>query len=166
MVVLGIDPGLATLGFGVVKIEGADINFVDYGCITTPAGIPLPRRLTMIHEDMTALLKEHKPDAVAVEELFFARNVTTALTVGHARGVILITAAECVPDDGLFEYTPMQVKQAVCGYGHADKAQVQHMVRVLLRLDHTPKPDDAADALAVALCHAQTSKMAAQFRIR
>ena len=152
MLVLGLDPGLATTGYGLVA-EGpsGDLSLVDYGAIITPAKRPLPERLLQIDRELSALLARHEPDVVAVEELFFSRNVTTALIVGQARGVIILGAARA----GLLvrEYKPMEVKQAVTGYGKASKTQVQEMVRMLLGLDHIPKPDDAADAVAVAVCH-------------
>lgn len=166
MRILGIDPGLATVGFGVIDCNHHELSLVDYGVVTTPADMPFPRRLQVIYRDIQTLIGQFKPDKVAFEELFFRRNVTTALTVGHARGVALIAAIQAVDEDDLFEYTPMQVKQSVCGYGHADKQQVQHMVRVLLKLDKTPRPDDAADALAVAICHANGRIVADEYRIR
>lgn len=165
MIILGIDPGLATIGFGVVEKQNHDIRFVDYGIISTPAGMPLPKRLSIIYDDLEELIKQFKPENIAFEELFFYRNVTTAISVGHARGVCLIAGNNCIGADNLYEYTPMQVKQAVCGYGHADKLQVQQMVKTLLNMDHIPKPDDAADALAIAICHGQTHRLSEGFRI-
>jgi crossover junction endodeoxyribonuclease RuvC len=152
--ILGIDPGLATIGYGIVDEDAGALRLVSYGIVTTPAGMPLPSRLQAIFADVQTLIASYHPDAVAVEELFFRRNVTTALTVGHARGAVLVAAMSCLDAGRLYEYTPMQVKQAVCGYGGADKRQVQHMVRALLAMDREPHPDDAADALAVAICHA------------
>ncbi|NLG37910.1 MAG: crossover junction endodeoxyribonuclease RuvC [Clostridiales bacterium] len=154
MRILGIDPGLATVGYGVVDEDAGALRLVNYGIVTTPAGMPLPSRLQAIFADVQTLISSYRPDAVAVEELFFRRNVSTALTVGHARGAVLVAAMSSLDAGRLYEYTPMQVKQAVCGYGGADKQQVQHMVRVLLAMDREPRPDDAADALAVAICHA------------
>jgi len=155
LVILGVDPGLATVGFGILEQEDRQVRVLDYGVITTPAGLPLPRRLDMIFEDMQSLIREYKPDTAALEELFFGRNITTAIQVGHARGAALVAIARSIPCARIFEYTPMQIKQAVCGYGGADKQQMQQMVKMLLGLDTIPKPDDAADALGVALCHSQ-----------
>ncbi len=128
--------------------------------------MPLPKRLSIIYEDMQELIKCHKPDNIAYEELFFYRNVTTGIDVGQARGVCVIAGNNLVGSDNLYEYTPMQVKQAVCGYGHADKMQVQQMVKVLLNMDKIPRPDDAADALAIALCHSQVCNMKEIFKIQ
>ena len=166
MIILGIDPGLATVGFGVINSDGQRMTAVNYGIISTPAGMPLPRRLTMIYADVQELIKTYRPDAIALEELFFYHNVTTAIDVAQARGVALIAAANAVSDSQIFEYTPMQIKLAVCGYGHADKQQVQRMVTNLLGLKSIPRPDDAADALAVALCHGQSARMGQEFMIR
>jgi crossover junction endodeoxyribonuclease RuvC len=159
MLVLGLDPGLATTGYGLVReTASGDLALVEYGTITTPAGDPMPERLLSIDRELGVLLQRQKPDAVAVEELFFCRNVTTALLVGQARGVALLGVARAgLP---VFEYKPMAVKQAVAGYGKAPKSQVQEMVRILLRLDHVPQPDDAADAIAVAICHIHSSQLA------
>ena len=154
MLTLGIDPGTAITGYGLVEGRGDRLSLVECGVITTPAGVPLPRRLQDIYSGLTQLIQLHRPDSAAVEELFFSANARTALAVGQARGVILLSAAMLgVP---VFEYTPLQVKQAVTGYGRADKAQVQAMVRVLLAIDTVPRPDDAADAVAVAICHLQS----------
>ena len=155
MIVLGVDPGLATLGWGVIEAERGRQRLVDYGCILTTPQQSFPDRLCQIGRDMRALLRQYRPEEIAFEELFFARNVTTALTVGAARGVSLAACAEYT--DRLYEYTPMQVKQAVTGYGKAEKHQVMDMTRRLLRLDRMPRPDDAADAIAIALCHARSS---------
>lgn len=154
MRVLGVDPGSALMGYGVVEAQGSRLRAVEYGSITTESGLPMEQRLLHLHRRIAALVAEFAPDLVAVEELFFGRNVTTALTVGQARGVVLLAAAEA----GLqvAEYTPMQVKLAVAGWGRADKAQVQHMVKTLLGLPAPPRPDDVADALAVALTCAQS----------
>jgi crossover junction endodeoxyribonuclease RuvC len=154
MIVLGIDPGTALLGFGVVE-TGDDPRMVDYGAVSTHPDSAMPDRLNELFERVTALLVDYRPDVLAVEQLFFARNVTTAIAVGQARGVVLLAAARAtVP---VVEYSPSEVKHAVVGYGKADKMQMQEMVRIILGLDHVPHPDDAADALAVALCHAQRS---------
>lgn len=164
MRILGIDPGLATLGWGVLEAEGGRQRLVGYGCILTTPKQTLPQRLLQIQEDMQALLDQYQPQEIAFEELFFARNVTTALTVGAARGVgVAVCAAHT---RALYEYTPMQVKQAVVGYGKAEKGQVQQMVKVLLHMQDIARPDDAADALAIALTHAATGPAKAQFLMK
>ncbi|MCI2058726.1 MAG: crossover junction endodeoxyribonuclease RuvC [Oscillibacter sp.] len=153
MLILGIDPGIATIGFGLLEADHGQARMLRYGAITTPAGLPLSRRLFQIENDTEELLRQLRPDAVSIEELFFNNNITTGIAVAHGRGVILYAAEKCgVP---LFEYTPSQVKQAVVGYGRADKRQVMEMTRMLLKLQAVPRPDDAADALALALCHAR-----------
>lgn len=159
MLVLGIDPGTAITGYGLVREVDDGLTLVGYGVITSRADQPLPGRLQTIYQGLTAVVREYRPDAAAVEELFFSRNVRTALTVGHARGVALLALA----DAGLpiYEYKPLEVKQAIAGYGGADKQQVQEMVRMLLDLDHVPQPDDAADAVAVSVCHIHSARMAA-----
>lgn len=158
MIILGLDPGLAILGYGVLDYKpGGDYRVLDFGCVQTKAHTPLPDRLVHIGRGVELLCRKFTPDAVAVEELFFNRNVTTAIMVAQARGAILMCAAQYTPE--LYEYTPLQVKQAVVGYGRADKQQVQDMVRRILRLHDIPKPDDAADALAIAICHANSSDM-------
>ena len=153
MIVLGIDPGYALMGWGVVEAQGSRMNLVAYGCIETKAGVPMQNRLRTLQLGVRDLLSIYKPDDVAFEELFFARNVTTALMVGAARGAAIIAAAEYT--ENLYEYTPMQIKQAVTGYGKADKKQIQQMVKLLLNLDEIPRPDDAADAIACAITHCQ-----------
>ena len=159
MLVLGIDPGTAITGYGLVREEEEGLALVGCGVITTPADQPLPQRLRAIYRGLTAIIGEHRPDQVAVEELFFSRNVRTALSVGQARGVVLLAAAEAgLP---LYEYKPLEVKQTVAGYGGADKRQVQEMVRLLLDLEQVPEPDDAADAVAVAVCHIHSARMRA-----
>jgi len=152
MVVLGIDPGTATTGYGLVeeRVDGS-LEVIDFGVITTPVGVSMPKRLLELNCRLKEILLLHRPQSSAVEKLFFARNVTTAIAVGQARGVILYTLAEAGLEVG--EYTPLEVKQAVVGYGGADKNQVQQMIRALLGLKDIPRPDDAADALAVAICH-------------
>ncbi len=150
MRVLGIDPGTAMLGYGLVEEVSGELRAPDYGCIRTGAGETLPQRLNVLHANLQRLLDFHRPDLVAVEELFFSRNARTALAVGQARGVALLAAAQ--RELSVREYTPLQVKQAVVGYGRAEKAQVQLMVQRILRLGAPPRPDDAADALAVAVC--------------
>lgn len=151
MRILGIDPGIATTGYGVIDSDGVTYRPIDYGTINTLPSCPTSTRLVEIFDAANCLIEQYKPDAIAIEELFFNKNVRTALIVGHARGVLVLAAArQSIP---LFEYTPLQVKQSVVGYGRAKKNQVQEMVRLLLKLNHIPKPDDAADALAVAICH-------------
>lgn len=151
MRILGIDPGIAIVGFGLIESNRGSVRMLQYGAVTTEAGLPLATRLVQIENDMTALIAQLKPDEIAVEELFFSKNITTGIAVAHGRGVILCTAERLgVP---IFEYTPMQVKQAVAGYGLADKKQVMDMTKRLLKLKAVPKPDDAADALAIAICH-------------
>lgn len=155
MVILGIDPGFATVGFGLVTSERGTAKLIRCGAITTPAGLPLPKRLNQIAVDLEELIGQFNPDVMAVEELFFNTNVTTGIGVAQARGVILMTAEKL--GLGVFEYTPSQVKQAVVGYGKADKHQMIEMTKRLLNMSVMPKPDDAADALAVALCHARSA---------
>ena len=158
MLVLGIDPGTATTGYGLVREDGSgNISAVDYGVITTAAKVPMPLRLDQLYKELNEIILLHSPDSSAVEKLFFQRNVRTAISVGQGRGVVLLALAQAGVDIG--EYTPMEIKQAVTGYGGADKVQIQHMVRALLNLDEIPKPDDAADALAVAICHIHSARM-------
>ncbi len=153
--ILGIDPGFATIGFGLIAADRARVQMLRYGAITTPAGLPFPQRLGMIYDDMLELLRLTEPDSVSMEELFFNTNITTGIQVAHSRGVLVLACQKSgVP---LFEYTPLQVKQAVAGYGRAEKRQVMDMTRRLLHLEQLPKPDDAADGLALALCHARSS---------
>lgn len=155
MRILGIDPGIAIVGFGLIESNRGSVRMLQYGAVTTEAGLPLATRLVQIENDMTALISQLKPDEIAVEELFFSKNITTGIAVAHGRGVILCTVERLgVP---IFEYTPMQVKQAVAGYGLADKKQVMDMTKRLLKLKAVPKPDDAADALAIAICHARSA---------
>jgi len=154
---LGIDPGTATTGYGLVRLErDGELVAVKYGVILTPKDATPPARLEMIYDGMNDLLKEHKPDTAAVEKLFFSRNVTTALAVGQARGVVMLALQKAGIES--FEYTPKEIKNAVAGHGGAEKRQVQEMVRALLQLDSIPKPDDAADALAVAITHLNTRR--------
>ena len=155
MQILGIDPGYGITGFGIVDAQRSSYRLLQYGAITTPAGTDFPLRLEMIYNDMTRLLQVSTPEAVAIEELFFGQNVTTGIGVAQSRGVILLAVQQAgIP---IFQYKPMQVKQAVVGYGNATKHQVQDMTRRLLHLNSIPKPDDAADAIAIALCHARSS---------
>ena len=164
MIIVGFDPGLATLGYGVIEVDKrGKSEMIDYGIISTPKEENLAVRLCMLEKGIKQIIDKFKPQEIAVEELFFAKNVKTGIAVAHARGVILLTATkEC---GKLFEYTPLQIKQALTGYGRADKNQIQQMVKTTLRLKSIPRPDDAADALAVALCHAQTNKLGSLFRI-
>ncbi len=160
--VLGIDPGTALMGWGLVRMRPHDESFelVDYGAFSTPAGMPLPQRLQSLHRQLTSLLERWHPGQLAVEELFFNKNTTTAIAVGQARGVALLAAADHNLE--FYEYTPLQIKQALLGYGRATKEQVQEMVKILLDLDRVPKPDDAADALAVAICHYRSRRFQAR----
>jgi crossover junction endodeoxyribonuclease RuvC len=154
MIILGIDPGTAIMGYGLIEQKGNRLRPLTYSCWRTPPHTPLAERLLVLYDQIHPFLREHLPDHIAVEELFFNRNTTTALTVGHARGIVLLAGAQLgIP---IYEYTPLQVKQAVVGYGKADKIQVQQMVKRLLGLDKIPKPDDTADALAIAVCHAHS----------
>ena len=154
MRVVGIDPGFATIGFGLVEADRGQVHMETYGAITTPAGLPLSRRLYQIGTDMEDLIGQLKPDVISIEELFFNTNITTGIAVAHGRGVILYAAEKCgIP---LYEYTPSQVKLAVTGYGKAEKRQVMDMTKRLLKLKAVPRPDDAADALALALCYARS----------
>ena len=164
MRILGIDPGLAIIGYGVIDVDNGNFKVVDYGVITTPKEETIPVRLAMIWDRVNLLISKFKPDHIAMEELFFTNNKTTGIIVSEARGVLLLAAVQSPAK--LYEYTPMQIKQAITGYGKADKQQMQNMVRILLKLDSIPKPDDAADALAVAICHGQTSRFNEMFRMR
>ena len=164
MIVLGIDPGYALMGWGVVESNGSRMKLLGYGCIETKAGTPMQHRLRTLQLGVRNLTLMYRPDEVAFEELFFAQNVTTALMVGAARGAAIIAAAEYT--ENLYEYTPMQIKQAITGYGKADKKQIQQMVKMLLRMEEIPKPDDAADAIACAITHCQAGRMREQFRMR
>lgn len=155
--VLGIDPGIALTGFGIVENGPQGLTAIKYGVISTEAGQPLHHRLKILYDDLLTIIDTEKPDVVAVEELFFSKNAKTAIHASHARGVIILAAVNSGLE--LAEYTPLQVKQAVTGYGRADKAQVQAMVTRMLHLKSIPKPDDAADALAVAICHVNSAEM-------
>ena len=164
MRILGIDPGFATMGWGVIKSEKGHATVIDYGVVTTPKTESLPTRLAMLESGVKQLIEKFKPDEIALEELFFNTNITTAINVAQARGVILLT---CVKECGkLYEYTPLQIKQALTGYGRAEKVQMQMMVKTFLRLEKIPRPDDAADALAVALTHNQTRRLKNPFGIK
>lgn len=164
MIVLGIDPGLAIMGYGVIETNNTKHKLVQYGTLTTQAGQPTPQRLRSIFVSVNQLLDMYSPDEVAFEELFFSKNVTTGMAVSAARGAALVAAA--MRTENLYEYTPMQIKQAVTGHGRADKQQMQSMVKMLLGLSEIPRPDDAADALAVAITHANSMAMKHLFRIQ
>ena len=156
MIVLGIDPGYATIGFGLVEAQHGSVTMLSYGAINTSPELSFPARLNVIYRDMLELLETSKPDAVSIEQLFFGRNITTGIDVAHGRGVIVLAIEQKgIP---IFEYTPMQVKQAVVGYGKATKLQVMDMTKRLLHLEKTPRPDDAADALAIAICHGHSTR--------
>ncbi len=164
LIIFGIDPGIAIVGFGVIEYSGNKFRTIDYGAIITEPDTPFPQRLKIVYDELTKLLDKYSPDAVAIEELFFNKNVKTAINVGQARGVQLLAVVnKGIP---LFEYTPLQVKQGVVGYGRADKRQVQEMVKLLLGLKKIPKPDDVADALAVAICHAHSGNFDQLFKIK
>lgn len=155
MRILGIDPGVAIVGFGVIESDRGRQQMIQYGAITTQAGLPLATRLLQIGRDLEELITQFQPDEIAIEELFFSKNITTGIAVAHGRGVILYTAEKMqIP---VYEYTPMQIKQAVVGYGLAEKKQVMDMTKRLLKLKAVPRPDDAADALAIAICHARSA---------
>ena len=164
MIILGIDPGIATMGYGVVdKDKNGNCRAIDYGVVVTPKEETLPVRLAILEEGVNKIIDRFAPEEVALEELFFTKNITTGIAVAQARGVTLLA---CVKKCGrLYEYTPMQIKQALTGYGRADKQQIQQVVTSLLRLKSVPRPDDAADALAIALCHAFTSRVGALFSV-
>ncbi len=156
MIILGIDPGIATVGWGVVACDRGSFRYIDCGIISTPAGMRVERRLFLIHRALSDIIKRYTPDEISVEELFYQNNQKTVINVAQARGVILLTAEEhMIP---IAEYTPLQVKQAIVGYGRAEKKQVMEMTRIFLHLDRVVKPDDAADALALAICHAHSSQ--------
>ncbi len=164
MVILGVDPGIAIVGYGVVEYIGNKYNVIDFGAIVTPSDQLFPDRLKDVYNQLTDIIIRYKPDDLAIEELFFNKNVKTAIKVGHARGVEILAAVN--HDLEIYEYTPLQVKQAVVGYGRAEKRQVQEMVKILLNLDKIPKPDDVADALAVAICHGSSLKFKESFKMR
>ena len=163
--VIGFDPGLAIVGYGIIDYDGFNNKkVVDYGVINTPKHESFPTRLAIIYKAVTELIEKYKPDEIAAEELFFNTNITTGINVAHARGVLLLAAVHAC--GCLYEYTPLQIKQAMTGYGRADKKQIQEMVRMYLNLSSVPKPDDAADALAVALTHIQTNRFSDKFSIK
>ena len=165
MIILGIDPGYGTMGYGVIeKLKHGNIVPVDYGVVKTLGSENFPVRLAMLEEGLNKIYAKYKPEEIAVEELFFTKNITTGIPVAHARGVILLSAVKYC--GRLFEYTPMQIKQALTGYGKADKVQMMHVVTSLLHLKSIPRPEDAADGLAVALCHAHTNRFGDLFGIK
>ena len=164
MIILGIDPGLATLGYGVIESNGDRRRMIQYGTLTTPPREPMPQRLRAIFQGVNQLMDIYQPDDVAFVELFFSKNITTGMAVSMARGVAMVAVVERTPN--LYEYTPMQIKQAVTGYGGADKHQVQQMVRLMLNMKEIARPDDAADALAVALTHANSANAKHLFKIQ
>lgn len=164
MRILGIDPGIAIMGYGILDYEGNRFKVVDYGSIITSNKDSMPKRLEILYNSLEEIIKEYKPDAASFEELFFNQNSKTAIIVGQARGVAILCAQKNSID--VYEYTPLQVKQAVVGYGRAEKKQIQQMVKVLLNLKDVPKPDDTADALAVAICHGHSSHVGEIFKIK
>lgn len=157
MIIIGIDPGTAILGYGIVEYQGNKFRTLAYGTINNKSTVPMPEKLNEIYNKVRGLISEYTPAVLAMEKLFFNNNVTTAMMVSEARGVV--TLAACQTGIDFFEYTPLQVKQAVVGYGRAEKKQVQQMVKVILNLEKVPHPDDAADALAIAICHAHSGKI-------
>lgn len=164
MIILGIDPGIAIVGYGIIECSGNHYKVLDYGCITTDSKLLFPDRLKIVYDSLIDVIDKYKPDEFAIEELFFNKNVKTAIKVGQARGVEILAAI----NKGLpiYEYTPLQIKQAVVGYGRAEKHQVQEMVKILLNLKEIPKPDDAADALAIAICHGSCLKFKESFLMK
>lgn len=164
MVILGIDPGIAIMGYGIISYIGNRFNVIHYGAITTSSKMDTAERLKKIYQDLNDLIIQYNPEAIAIEELFFNTNVKTALLVGHARGVAVLAAAN--NNKEIYEYTPLQVKQGVVGYGRAEKKQVQQMIKTILNLEKVPKPDDVADALAVAVCHAHSGNFKDLFKLK
>lgn len=164
MRILGIDPGFALMGYGIIDMQGNKFTPVEYGSLATPAGMEMPQRIKLLYDGMTDLIQRYKPQAASIEELFFNRNVTTAIYVAQARGVAILACANAgIP---VYEYTPMQIKQALVGYGKAEKKQMQQMTKLLLGLKEVPKPDDTADALAAAICHGNSAGEQKTLRIR
>ena len=164
MIIIGIDPGIAIVGFGILEYKGNHFRVISYGAITTSANDSLPNRLKIINQSLAQLLEKYRPDAMAIEELFFNKNTKTALMVAQARGVAILAASTAEIET--YEYTPLQVKQGVVGYGRADKKQVQTMIKTILNLEKVPKPDDVADALAIAVCHAHSGVFGSMFKIK
>lgn len=164
MIILGVDPGIAIVGYGIIECKGNHIKALDYGAITTDSKLLFPDRLKIVYDELIKIIDIYKPDDFAIEELFFNKNVKTAIKVGQARGVEILAAVnKNIP---VYEYTPLQIKQAVVGYGRAEKHQVQEMVKILLNLDKIPKPDDVADALAIAICHSSCLKFKEEFLMK
>ncbi|MDU3211269.1 crossover junction endodeoxyribonuclease RuvC [Anaerococcus sp.] len=163
MKILGIDPGIAIMGYGVVEFKANKVKVIENGVVTTSSKTTTPERLSILYKNLNEIIKEFKPDEFAIEELFFNQNVKTAITVGHARGIQILSAQE--NNLPIYEYTPLQIKQAITGYGRANKSQMQKTVTTLLNLKEIPKPDDAADALSVALCHALSQRFKENFRM-
>lgn len=164
MIILGIDPGIAITGYGVIECKGNSFKAIDYGIINTEANTPFPERLKILYNEMIKIINKYDPEDFAIEELFFNKNVKTAIKVGQARGVEILAGVNS--NLSIYEYTPLQVKQGVVGYGRADKKQVQDMVKLLLSLKQIPKPDDAADALAIAICHGQSLNFKEMFEMK
>jgi len=164
MIILGIDPGIAIVGYSIIECSGNKFKALDYGCIRTDSSLLFPERVKIIYDRLMEIIEKYRPEDLAVEELFFNKNVKTAIQVGQARGVEILAAVN--KGLGIYEYTPLQIKQAVVGYGRAEKEQVQEMVKVLLNLKEKPKPDDVADALAVAICHGSSLKFKEVFRMK
>ena len=156
MRILGIDPGFAITGYSIIDYQGNKFKLIDSGAVTTKAGVSFPLRLTKIYDDLSMIIEEYKPDAISVEELFFNNNVKTAINVAQARGVVLVVG--CQKQIPTYEYTPLQIKQAVAGYGRADKIQVQKMVKAILNVEKLPKLDDTTDSMAAAICHAHSAR--------
>ncbi|MEW9124444.1 MAG: crossover junction endodeoxyribonuclease RuvC [Thermotaleaceae bacterium] len=164
MVIMGIDPGIAIVGYGIIEYKGNHFRVLDFGAITTKSDENLPERLGKIFVELEAIIECYRPDVMAIEELFFNKNTKTALMVAQARGVAILTAS--IKKIEVFEYTPLQVKQGVVGYGRADKKQIQSMIKTILNLEKVPKPDDVADALAIAVCHAHSGAFGSLFKIK
>lgn len=164
MIIMGIDPGIAIVGYSIIQCKGNNLKAIDYGCIKTGADMILPDRLKKVYDELSEIIKIYNPEELAIEELFFNKNAKSVMKVGQARGVQILAGV----NQGLnvYEYTPLQIKQAVTGYGRADKNQVQEMVKILLNLKEKPKPDDVADALAVAICHGSSIKFKESFRMK
>ncbi|MDL2311020.1 crossover junction endodeoxyribonuclease RuvC [Peptostreptococcaceae bacterium OttesenSCG-928-C18] len=164
MIILGIDPGIAIVGYSLIEAQGSTVKLLEYGCITTSSKSSLPDRLFFIMQEMRSIIQQFKPTEMAIEELFFNKNVKTAIQVAQARGVEILAGIEAGLD--VYEYTPLQIKQAIVGYGRAEKKQVQEMVKTILNLNDIPKPDDAADAVAVALCHSFSNKFKELYKVK
>ena len=164
VIILGVDPGLALVGYGIIEVIGNRYKYITHGVIKTEAGVPFQNRLKKIYEEMTEIVIKYKPGDIAFEELFFNKNIKTAITVAQARGVEVLVASTFT--ENIYEYTPLQVKQAIVGYGRAEKKQVQEMTRMILNLEEIPKPDDAADALAIAITHANSINFKESFLMK